>query len=188
MVSKGWVTWMVAERGKAGVCVRVGTILVTMGLPPPPPPPQTGKQSRRFVKHLIRVCVCVYLGSFDSFIKDEPSCQHRALSALQGCFPWLFYGTLSQSRVGDFYVGKRPPNAKHSPSLKRVFSGLLQCSRGFLSYCFLVVHRAFPGPQVCVFCSKASLASKSFPTFLVHLKDQFPGKERGILGHCLGAP
>lgn len=81
------------------------------------------------------VCVYIYLGSFDSFIKDEPSCQHRALSALQGCFPWLFYGTLSQSRVGDFYVGKRPPNAMHSPSLKRVFSRLLQCARGFLSYC-----------------------------------------------------
>lgn len=77
---------------------------------------------------------------------------HRALSALQGRFPRLFYGTLSQSRLGDLYVGKRPPNAKHSPSLKRVFSRLLQCARGFLSYCLLVVHRAFPDPQVWVFC------------------------------------
>lgn len=77
---------------------------------------------------------------------------HSALSALQGRFPRLFYGTLSQSRLGDLYVGKRPPNAKHSPSLKRVFSRLLQCARGFLSYCLLVVHRAFPDPQVWVFC------------------------------------
>lgn len=126
------------------------------------------------------------MGSFDSFIKEEPSCQHRALSALQGCFPRLFCGTLSQSRVGDLYVGKRPPNAKHSPGLKRVFSRLLQCPRGFQSFCLLVVHRAFPGPQVCG--STAPLASKSLLTCLVTLKDQFPGKERGILGHCLGGP
>lgn len=73
---------------------------------------------------------------------------HRALSALQGCFPRLFYGTFGQSRLGDLYVGKRPSNAKHSPSLKRVFSRLLHCTRGFLSYFFLVAYRAAPDPQV----------------------------------------
>lgn len=145
---------------------------------------------------LKRVCVCVYiyveyiwtedrfclfsifpmesqsiyiLGVIRPTSKGEAELStRRALSAFQGCFPQLFYGTLSQSRAGDLYVGKRPPNAKHSLSLRRVFSRLLQFARGFLRYRLLVVGGAFPGPQVCILprdpsdLSKFSNSSNSF--------------------------
>lgn len=132
------------------------------------------------------LCVCIF-GVVQLFYKGLAELSTQGVVNSPGLLSVAFLWDSQSKPSWRFLVGKRPPNAKHSPSLKRVFSGLLQCVRGFLSYCLLVVHRAFPGPQVCVFCPKASLASKSFPTFLVHLKDQFPGKERGILGHCLGA-
>lgn len=131
----------------------------------------------------------------------------RALSAFQGCFPQLFYGTLSQSRAGDLYVGKRPLNAKHSPSLRRVFSRLLQFARGLLSYCLLVLGSAFPGPQVCFLprdpsgLSKFSNSSNSFiskTSFLVRregfwdiawslLKTQVSGRTLDLLPRDLVA-
>lgn len=103
----------------------------------------------------------------------------RALSAFQGCFPQLFYGTLSQSRAGDLYVGKRPPNAKHSPSLRRVFSRLLQFARGFLSYCLLVVGGAFPGPQVCILPRDPSGLSKVFQLVQFISKTSFLVRRKG---------
>lgn len=124
--------------------VQVGAIRAAMGLPTP----RTGK----LVKHLIRTYVCVYLGSCDPLVRDGQSCEHAGRCQLPRA---AFHGSsmgLSQSRVGDLCVGKRPPNAEHSPSLRRVFSSLLPFARGFLNCCLLVVRGAIPGPQVCACC------------------------------------